>query len=215
MIFPKRLKINFCILFAFLCFNLVGQEEQKKEAFENHKKGKVSIGINWEYRGEQPFRNFGAKRNHLDIGYHITDKWMIGTRLHGGFSSQTITSDDVSYQFRLFDLQSQLYSRYYIKDFGKRKRASWFAEGSIMTGKVFSNRGGSEYEFSPPEEYRNLGFQIGTGVDVALSKNILLTSSINYGRNRYFGESKDYNFSSNHVNLSLGVKWQIQAKKKK
>lgn len=191
LLFTKGI-LSFAIIFVLGITTLVAQE---KEDFKNHQKGYFSVGLNIETVLNSRYQKPSTSPN-LDLGYHITDKWLIGVKLKMNQTANT------------FDLGGSFYSRYYIMDFGKRKRASWFAEGAVFYSKNF------EREPIPVEESNivvNWGTRLGTGVDVAITKSLMFTGQVFYERSKY-----DLTYSSstrNNLGLSLGLKWVIGKKK--
>lgn len=185
LLFTKGL-LSFSIIFILGMTTLVAQEEA---SFENHKKGNFTVGLNLETVTNSEYRGFFRTSN-LDLGYHITDKWSVGARIKMNGSKNSI------------NLGTALYARYYLLDFGKRDRVSWFVEGGASFDKQF---------YREPIPNYTLAGKLGTGVDVAITKSLMFTGQVFYEKTRY--DLGDVSYSTNNLGLSIGLKWTIGNKK--
>ncbi len=183
-----------------LMFGSLSAQNKDDDIFQNHRKGTFSIGVNVETMLRSMGTEAPAAAN-LDIGYHITDKWMLGAKLKLNQTANT------------FDIGGSLYSRYYLMDFGKRKRASWFVQGELYYGKDFNRE--PYFDAVSNSMKVDRGFKLGTGVDVAITKNLLFTSHIYYGRERQRSYNQFNGYSDqgrNILGISAGFKWQLGKK---
>ncbi len=195
------------IILLLLVFGTNPLISQTDNTFKNHRKGDISIGVNFDAIYNSKYKSLWGKRN-LDVTYHLTDKWAVGAKLGlaGGRNE--------------LHINASLYGRRYLLDLGKRKRASWFVQGELFYERekdnsiMISNEDGTFTNYIS----NNIGFKVGTGFDIALNKNLFLTSMISVENTPYVSNhftSQPFSFSnSNNLNISVGIKWRIGRIKK-